>query len=135
MSEVVNVEKAKEILENSTVQAKEVLNNPDEMKALLADVEAKMKELPVLGTVVSDLPVMVSLVGSYVTGEYKNISAKVILSVVGAFLYIVKRNDLIPDSIPVIGLLDDLAVVALALNVVKPELSAYTEWKNSQTQA
>ena len=67
--------------------------------------------------------------------EYKNISAKVILSVVGAFLYIVKRNDLIPDSIPVIGLLDDLAVVALALNVVKPELSAYTEWKNSQTQA
>ena len=54
------------------------------------------------------------------------------LEMVGAILYLLKKNDLIPDSIPVIGIADDLAVVGLALKLSEPELRAFSEWRASQ---
>ena len=42
---------------------------------------------------------------------------------------LVKRKDLIPDSIPFIGVLDDVAVLGLALEMVKPELKAFRDSK------
>ena len=124
----------KSILDKATAEAKDFVNNPSRMDALLQQLEEKLRQVPAIGETVSGLPVMIAMVKSWIKKEYQ-VSYKVLATMVGAFLYLVKKKDLIPDSIPVIGLLDDLAVVALALNVVKPELSAYTEWKNSQTQA
>ena len=37
--------------------------------------------------------------------------------------------DLIPDFIPVIGYLDDAAVVALAVRSVKGDLDAFRAWE------
>ena len=67
--------------------------------------------------------------------EYTNVSANVILAVVGSFIYLVKRKDLIPDSIPFIGVLDDVAVLGLALEMVKPELKAFRDSKAERAAA
>jgi uncharacterized membrane protein YkvA (DUF1232 family) len=56
------------------------------------------------------------------TKEYTDVSLKVILVAVGSFIYLINLKDLIPDRIPIIGMLDDIAVVGLALEMVKPEL-------------
>ena len=39
---------------------------------------------------------------------------------------------LIPDSIPIIGIADDLAVMGLALKLSEPELKAFTQWREEQ---
>ncbi len=118
----------KEILNRATAEASDFINNPSRMDALLADLEAKMREIPVIGETVAELPVMVSLVKSWIKKEYQ-VSYKVLATMVGAFLYLVKKKDLIPDSIPVIGIADDVAVLGLALKFVEPDLKAYQEWK------
>jgi len=135
MSDFIKTEQVQAVLEQGMEQAAEILKSPDQMKVLLADVQKTLQNVPVLGTVTNDLPVMVMLVKSYVTKEYTNVSPKVIAAAVSAFLYLVKGKDLISDRIPVIGLLDDLAVIAVALQIVKPELQAYLEWKQNTPTA
>ena len=120
---------AKTLLEKGTLQAQELVQDPSKVKELLAQLEGKIKEVPVIGETLSDIPVMISMIRSYITGEYAEISPKVIASLVGAMLYILKREDLIPDSIPVLGLADDLAVMGLALKLSAPELKTYSGWK------
>ena len=131
---VIDTEKAKEILDSGMEQANELLDHPEQLQALLIQVTDKMKTVPVLGTVVSELPAMVSLVKSYVTKEYPDVSPKVIAAAVSGFIYLIKKKDLIPDSIPVLGQLDDIAVIALALSLIKPELDAYRSWQENHPE-
>ncbi len=73
---------------------------------------------------------MIAMVKGYITGQYKAVSPKVIALLVGAFLYLVKKKDLIADNKPFIGYVDDIAVMALALKLSEPELSAFSAWRN-----
>ena len=128
---VINIDKAKELLDGGLDKAKELLKSNEEVNKLLEQVKQKVHETPLLGQAVADLPVMIDMVKSYITKEYDVVSPKVIATVVSAFLYLVTRKDLVKDSIPVIGLLDDIAVAVLAMNFIGPELKAFTEWKNT----
>ena len=83
----------------------------------------------------ANVPVMAQMVKSYVTREYTEVSPKVIASLVGAFLYFVKQDDIIPDSIPIIGFADDLAIATVALAINEPELEAFKAWKEQQEAA
>ena len=123
-----------EILSRATAEASDFINNPSRLDALLQQLEEKLKTIPAIGETVSELPVMVSLVKSWIKKEYQ-VSAKVLATMVGAFLYLVKKNDIIPDSIPVIGIADDIAVLGLALKFVEPDLKAYQAWKAENNTA
>ena len=59
-------------------------------------------------------------------------SEKVIVSLVAAILYLLAGKDIIPDKVPVVGYVDDLAVFAAAFLVNEPELSAYSKWREEQ---
>ena len=131
----ISIEKAKELLESGVSEAQDLLRNPSGVDDLLIQLEEKLKEVPIAGTDLSQVPLMISMVKSYITREYSEVSPKVIVSLVAAFLYLVKRKDLISDSIPVLGQLDDLAVVTLALKLSEPELNAYKQWRDGIRQA
>ena len=131
----ISIEKAKELLESGVSEAQDLLRNPSGVDDLLIQLEEKLKDVPIAGTDLSQVPLMISMVKSYITREYSEVSPKVIVSLVAAFLYLVKRKDLISDSIPVLGQLDDLAVVTLALKLSEPELNAYKQWRDGIRQA
>ena len=131
---VIDTEKAKEILDSGMDKANELLGQPEQLQDLLIQVTDKMKTVPVLGTVVSELPAMVSLVKSYITKEYPDVSPKVIAAAVSGFIYLIKKKDLIPDNIPILGQLDDIAVIALALSLIKPELDNYRSWRETHPE-
>ena len=135
MSEIVDVEKAKTVLNNGMEEAKAIIDNPEKVEEVLKQVGDKLATVPVIGNLFTELPDMISLVQSYITKEYTEVSPKVILAAVGSFIYLINRKDLIPDRIPVIGMLDDIAVVGLALEMVKPELKAYREMKAAKAAA
>ena len=118
----------KEILNRATAEASDFINNPSRMDALLVDLEEKLKQIPAIGETVAELPVMVALVKSWIKKEYQ-VSGKVLATMVGAFIYLVKKKDIIPDNIPLVGIADDIAVLGLALKFVEPDLKAYKEWK------
>lgn len=126
-----NMEQAKSILDQGVGQAQELIGDPSKISDLLVQLEEKLKEIPVIGESVSDIPLMISMVKSYITKEYTAVSPKVIALLVSAFLYLLKRKDLISDSIPVVGYADDIAVIGLALKLCQPELTAFSEWREN----
>ena len=125
-------EKAKEAIAGFTAQAEELLKNPPKLEAMLQQLEEKIKEVPVAGDALSRVPLMVSMIRSYITREYTEVSPKVIVTLVAAIIYLLKGKDLIPDNIPIVGYADDLAVFAAAFLIDEQELSAYSQWREEQ---
>ena len=119
------------MLNKATAEAQDFINNPSRLDQLLINLEAKLKQVPVIGESVSELPTMIAMVKSWIKKEYA-VSGKVLATIIGAFIYVVKDNDLINDKIPVIGRADDIAVVGLALKFVKPEVEAYKAWRDGK---
>ena len=129
MSNIIDFEKAKDILGGYTAQAQEMLKDGTKVEAALEALEAKMKEVPTIGVGLSKLPLMISMIRGYITKEYTDVSPKVIASMLCAVLYLLKGKDLIKDSIPVVGYLDDIAVAAAAIKLSEKELDAYAAWR------
>lgn len=132
MAEQINPEQIKEIIENGIAQAQDILNDPTKVDELLAQLQESVKALPAsAGEALGNIPLMASMVKSYVTKEYAAVSPKVVASLVSAFLYVVTKKDLINDGMGVIGLADDLAVIAIAMMINKDELEAYKQWREA----
>ncbi|MBR2846186.1 MAG: DUF1232 domain-containing protein [Solobacterium sp.] len=127
-----DLEKAKAVIDNGIDQAQELIQDPAKIDGLLDDLQTRLKEVPTVGTTLSNVPLMISMVKSYITKEYTAVSPRVIAAIVSSFLYFVKRKDLIPDNIPLIGHLDDIGVAMVALKMVEPELSAYAQWRQTR---
>ena len=75
------------------------------------------------------IPTLAAMAKSFVTKEYTEVPVKTIASVVAALLYLVKGKDLIPDGLPLVGFVDDLAVVTAVIKLNEPEIEAYKNWK------
>ena len=127
-----NLEQAQGFLNKGIKEAQELIGNPSQVDELLMQLEEKLKTVPTIGETLSDLPLMIAMVKAWITKEYTVVSPKVIASLVGAMLYLLKKKDLIPDSIPLIGIADDLAVMGLALKLSEPELKAFSQWREEQ---
>lgn len=133
MAEQISTDQAKELIENGIAQAQELLNDPEKIQELMNDLAAKVKELPSSATEsLANIPLMASMVKSYVTREYTVVSPKVVATLVSAFIYLVTKKDLVRDDIPVLGLVDDLAVVAIAMKIDEKELADYKAWRDAQ---
>lgn len=63
-------------------------------------------------------------------GRYK-LPKKTTLVLILSFLYLISPVDIFPDVLPVIGLVDDFAVMAFAFSFIKDDLENYRIWKMS----
>ena len=122
-------EKAKEALADLTGSAEDLLTDTGKLEALLQQLEQKLLAVPSAGTALSKVPLMISMIRSYITKEYTEVSPKVIATLVAAIIYLLKGKDLIPDNIPVLGYADDIAIFAAAFMLDEPELNAYAQWR------
>lgn len=130
-----NMEQARELLDKGVEEAEEVIQNPSKVDEILLQLEEKLKEVPAIGSTLADLPLMISMVKAWIKKEYTEVSPKVIACLVGAIIYLLKKKDLISDSIPIVGIVDDIAVLGLALKLSEPELKAYAEWRDGKETA
>ena len=71
-----------------------------------------------------------SLIRDYANGTYRELPWTTIAAVIGALLYVLSPIDLIPDFIPVLGLIDDAAVITLCLKGIGVDLEKYKIWKS-----
>ena len=75
-----------------------------------------------------------SLIKDYWSGDYRQVPWKTRAAAAGAWLYVWMPLDLIPDFIPILGLLDDAGVIAACLTLVNDDLVAYEKWKILQNE-
>ena len=101
---------------------------------VLADedkIREKFENKGTLKRYMDDAKILFSLLRDYANGSYRNVPWNIIASVGASLLYVLSPIDLIPDFIPVLGYLDDAAVIAFCLNLIEKDLAAYKAWKYS----
>ena len=112
------------------------INSEDVKKVLdqANEITEKVVKSGPLQRFLKDVALLISMVRDYWSGAYREIPWWVIAAVVFTLLYVLSPVDLIPDFIPVIGLLDDAVVIALCLAMIEQNLLRYQEWKEAQTE-
>lgn len=136
MAQQFSMEWAKGVIDDGVQKAQTFVDDPEQISGLLEQLQEKLAALPdTVSNAFSNVPTMAQMVKCYITREYTDVSPKVIISLVSAFIYLVKRNDIIADDIPIIGYADDLAVATVAMAINEPELKAFAAWREQQTGA
>ena len=128
--EIKRAQKICSAVDSKKNQAEYITNNKDAFDEFLINIETTLKKIPAVGTLLSDIPLLVSLVKSYVSGEYKEIPYNAIVAVVAALLYVISPVDIIPDLIPGVGFLDDAAAVAFCVKMLHDDLENYKFWRD-----
>lgn len=80
-----------------------------------------------------DLSLLQALCVAWWRGEYRAISPNALVAVVAGLLYFLSPLDAIPDWIPGLGFVDDLAVLGWVMRKWSAELDAFRAWKQTQT--
>jgi uncharacterized membrane protein YkvA (DUF1232 family) len=86
------------------------------------------KAYPVLKKALENVRVLYALFKDSVKGDYKLHPANIAM-IGGGLLYFILPVDLIPDFIPIVGYLDDLAVLTTIVNSLTEEIIAYRHWR------
>ena len=86
------------------------------------------KASPVLRQILENLKNLYGLFVDSVKGKY-NLHPAIIGLIGGGLLYFIIPLDLIPDYIPIVGLLDDYVVLSAIINSLQTELADYRDWK------
>lgn len=95
-------------------------------------IKSKFENKGKLQRYVDDAQLLFNLLRDYANGNYREVPFNVVAAVGGALLYVLSPLDLIPDFIPIIGYLDDAAVIAFCLNLIEKDLITYKVWKKQK---
>ncbi|MCP9455273.1 MAG: YkvA family protein [Nitrospira sp.] len=88
--------------------------------------------LRMIGRLWYDLPLLIRLLKAWESGSYPGLSARTLMVVAGALLYLLSPVDLVPDFIPGLGVIDDLTVLALVLQSLAQDLAAFRIWEQGR---
>ncbi|UCD39042.1 MAG: DUF1232 domain-containing protein [Fidelibacterota bacterium] len=75
-----------------------------------------------------------ALLKDYVNGRYLEVPYWVVGATAVALLYVFLPGDAIPDFIPLIGYIDDAAVMASCLAMIDTELESYITWSAGEVE-
>lgn len=109
------------------------IKQPTRMKKLLTDAYQKASQKNEVGTLAHEawetLQTMFRLIKASISGEYTGVPGTTVAAAVAVLIYFLSPIDLIPDFIPVLGLLDDVALVAWFSTTLKHEMDRFNEWE------
>jgi uncharacterized membrane protein YkvA (DUF1232 family) len=93
------------------------------------DIQKKFRSRGPLRRFVEDAQLLIAVVKDYWSGAYRKLPYGTVAAIVFTLIYVFNPLDLVPDVLPIIGEVDDAAVVAACLFLVERDLLAYKQWK------
>ncbi|SHK68590.1 Uncharacterized membrane protein YkvA, DUF1232 family [Desulfatibacillum alkenivorans DSM 16219] len=127
------IQKISDSFSKSQAKAEKIINDKQKAQKVVNEAIKKAKKLRgPLGKVWDDLQAMFGIVIDWITGDYREVPLGSIILIMAALLYFLSPIDVIPDFIPVVGYIDDVFVLGLAIAQVHSDLEKYQEWKEGQ---
>jgi hypothetical protein len=74
---------------------------------------------------------LIEMIKAATSREYP-LPAWAIAAIIGAIIYVVSPIDAMPDLIPIVGWLDDGAVVTAAIGALETVIASYLEYKKEK---
>ncbi len=96
------------------------------------ELQRKFSARGPLARFVEDGKLLMSIVKDYWAGAYRQVPYGVIASSVFTLIYVLNPFDMVPDVLPLIGQLDDVAVLGACLLMIEHDLQTYKDWKLGQ---
>ena len=124
---------AKIALESHYGAAEKLLRVGENIMAFLEKVEERMTGMKHVTSALKSIPVLVDMVKKWVKKEYTGFPWATLVTIVAALIYFLLPTDAIPDTVPVLGHIDDAAVIALCLLGIKTDVEIYQEWLARQS--
>ena len=116
--------------------AEDYLRRPTRLKKLLTDAYDKASQKNDVGGIANEvwetLQTLFRLIRASVSGEYTGVPGTTVAAAVAVLIYFISPIDLIPDFIPVLGLLDDAALVVWFSSTLKGEMDKFHEWETTR---
>lgn len=123
----INKQWAREELMRGCDDAEKLLNDPKQIKKLLVQLEGELEELPLTDNALSNVPALMSLIKDYTEKKYKDLSREAAIKILSALSYLANPSDIIPDSMPFVGHIDDALVVSACMKQVEEEVQVYLQ--------
>ena len=118
-------------LERAMTRAEAYVNHKEKLPWLLDKATCKAEQYyEFLLASWESFQVLTRLIRCWLTGTYM-VPAKSILMAVGAVIYFVSSFDLIPDAVPVLGLVDDVWVINFVARANLRVISSFRNWEVS----
>ena len=116
-------------------KAKKIINDDEKLKKLIEDVLKKLKEISsdkkTSAKLNDSLRLFIRIINAYTSKEYTYVPWKTICLIVAGLIYFIYPVDLIPDFIPVSGLIDDIALIAWIYESIQEDIDNFLEWEKS----
>ena len=110
-------------------QAESILQDPQKTEDLVRKINSKLVNIPYVGEYFADVPTLCLMVSDYTKGSYQQVPVAALVGIVVALVYFLTPVDLIPDTVPMIGQLDDAAVILFAVKAAHNDIADYKKWK------
>lgn len=124
--------KKKEKLDEGFMKAEIAKVDEDDVTVALdnqEEIDRKLNNSNTLKKYAELANVMYGMLKDYRKGIYKEVPWFTIATIAFAFLYVLNPFDIIPDFIPGIGYVDDLAIFTFGLRFIQSDLHRYLDWK------
>jgi uncharacterized membrane protein YkvA (DUF1232 family) len=116
----------KEGAEKVTEKDLEIVINKSE------EIQRKFSTKGPLARFIEDGKLLIAIVKDYWAGAYRQVPYGAIASIVFTLIYVFNPFDMMPDVLPFIGQVDDVAVMGACLILVEQDLHKYKKWKFDQ---
>lgn len=86
------------------------------------------------GEAFADVNDLVAMVGAWAAGRYRRMSTASLLAALGALVYFLMPVDSVPDFIPALGFVDDVAIIARVMKLFRKDIDQYRQWRADQEE-
>jgi uncharacterized membrane protein YkvA (DUF1232 family) len=119
-------------------RAARMAGKPGRVLKLLAELAVRMYRTDWKKLKAEDIKDKFNVLGrlskAFVTGQYREIPWKALLSALAALIYFLNPLDLIPDWLGPLGLTDDFAVLTWVYASLGEELQKFLDWEKTISQ-
>ena len=95
------------------------------------EINRKFSSRGPLKRFIEDGKMLMALIKDYRSGVYRTALYGTIAAAAFALIYVFNPLDIVPDFLPIVGEIDDAAVVGACLMLIERDLHKYRDWKVS----